>query len=88
MLRKENIVHRTTLMLPSDLKTRAQQRALELGVSLGELVRRALESELEGARTGQRAADFLFADDAVFDGPGPTDLAAEHDRYLYDEPAG
>ena len=81
-------MHRTTLMLPSDLKIRAQERARALGISLGEYVRRALESELEESRTDERAADALFSDDAVFDGQGPADLAAEHDRYLYGEQAG
>lgn len=78
-------MQRTTLMLPPDLKARAQQHARGLGISLGELVRRALESELTDAGPDDRASDILFADDAVYTGPGPRDLAAEHDRYLYDE---
>lgn len=75
-------MHRTTLMLPPDLKGRAQQQAREQGVSLGEFVRRAIESQLNGSGAVLRAADSLFAD-AVFTGDAPADSAAEHDRYLY-----
>jgi len=80
-----NPMHRTTLMIPSELKARAQLRAQELGVSFGELVRQALETELSSSTGRRRGADPLFADDAVFAGEAPTDLAEAHDRYLYDE---
>jgi hypothetical protein len=80
-------MHRTTLMLPPDLKTRAQSRAREMGISFGELVRQALESELS-APPGRRDDDPLFADVAVFGGEAPADLSAAHDRYLYDEHGG
>ena len=54
------------------------RRADELGISFGELLRRALEAAL--AQPAQ--ADPLF-DDVVHDGPVPDDLAQSHDRYLY-----
>ena len=76
-------MHRTTLMLPSDLKIQAQQQARMQGVSLGEFIRRAIEAQLRGSGAAQRAADPLFADGAVFTGDAPADSAAEHDRYLY-----
>ncbi len=79
-------MHRTTLMLPPELKARAQQRARELGISLGQLVRKALESELVRSSAGSRSEDPLFADEAVWTGDAPGDLAKHHDRYLYDEP--
>ncbi len=80
-------MHRTTLMLPPELKARAQQRARELGISLGELVRRSIEAELSQSIDSRRAADPLFSDDAVYSGNAPSDLAARHDRYLYGDPA-
>ena len=76
-------MQRTTLMLPSDLKTRAQRRAKEMGISLGQLIRQALESQLTESRADRRTADPLFADSRVFSGEAPADLAADHDRYLY-----
>lgn len=79
-------MHRTTLMLPPELKIRAQQQARKLGVSLGEFIRRAIEARLDDSRQAERAADPLFADDAVFTGDAPSDAAAEHDLYLYDDP--
>ncbi len=78
-------MHRTTLMLPSELKARAQGRAQELGISFGELVRQALETELSASQTRSRGEDPLFADNAVFVGEAPADLSEAHDRYLYDE---
>jgi hypothetical protein len=79
-------MHRTTLMLPPDLKIQAQRRAQEEGISLGEFIRRAIESRLGGSRKAERAADPMFADHAVWTGDVPSDLSAEHDRYLYDDP--
>ena len=78
-------MNRTTLMLPSELKTRAQRRAKEMGVSLGQLIRQALESQLAESAGDRRTADPLFSSTRVFDGATPTDLAGDHDRYLYDE---
>jgi len=80
-------MHRTTLMLPPELKSQAQKQARKLGISLGELIRRALAAELSSAGRERRAEDPLFSDGAVFRGQVPADLARDHDRYLYDEPA-
>lgn len=76
-------MHRTTLMLPVELKIRAQRQAREEGVSLGEFIRQAIESRLDASVAARRAADPLFADAAVYSGDAPSDSAAEHDRYLY-----
>ena len=74
---------RTTVMLPSDLRIRALNRARESGMSLGEIIRDALSAWL--ARPTKKADDSLLADEAVFDGPAPADLSASHDKYLYGE---
>ena len=77
-------MHRTTIMLPADLRRRAQRRAQQEGLSLAELIRQALEESLRESRGG-RAQDSFFADNAVFHGEdGPTDVALNHDKYLYD----
>ncbi|MEE8277601.1 MAG: CopG family transcriptional regulator [Thermoanaerobaculia bacterium] len=75
-------MRRTTVMLPEKLKVKAKRRASQEGVSLGELIRRSLAQTLlqEPAAVSD---DPLFADDAVFRGEAPADLAAEHDRHLY-----
>ena len=73
---------RTTIMLPTELKTLAARRAGELGISLGELIRESLEMKLSQAKSQDHEDSFL-ADEAVFAGPAPNDLAKEHDRYLY-----
>lgn len=76
-------MHRTTILIPEELKARAERIAERDGVSLSELIRRGLAGIVEEeARAG---VDPLWADDAVYDGPAPRDLVAEHDRYLYDE---
>lgn len=73
---------RTTVMLPPDLKHRAEYLAREEGISLAELVREALEARL--AQGLQR--DPFFSDHNVFGGTDiPEDLAENHDKYLYDD---
>jgi len=78
---------RTTVMLPTELKAKAERRAYERGVSFGELVRESLENALD-SREERRTEDPLFKDDAVFRGRTPRDLAEKHDEYLYDDEAG
>lgn len=77
---------RTTVMLPTELKARAERRAYELGVSFGELVRETLQSALESGEE-RRTDDPLFKDEAVYKGETPKDLAERHDEYLYEEEA-
>ena len=50
---------------------------------MGKLIRDSLDAALS-AMTHDAERDPLF-EDAVYDGPAPTDGAAHHDRYLYDE---
>ncbi|MBI3272316.1 MAG: hypothetical protein HYZ53_25215 [Planctomycetes bacterium] len=78
-------MHRTTIMLPGDLRTRALRQAKQRGVSLGELIRSALAARLATDRTPGDGDDPLYADQAVYRGPVPRDLSAKHDRYLYEE---
>ena len=71
----------TTVRLPEDLKVRAERAAQSRGVSLEQFICQSLRAAL-----GQSAdSDPLFADQAVFPDDGPSDCAAEHDRYLYGE---
>jgi len=76
---------RTTVMLPEELRARAARRARTLGVSLGEFIRRAMESMLGETRA---PTDPLLDDDAVHEGPVPPDLATRHDDYLYGDREG
>ncbi|HET6878852.1 MAG TPA: hypothetical protein VFI31_01780 [Pirellulales bacterium] len=78
-------MQRTTIMLPNDLRARAQRRARELGMSLGQFIRESLAAKLGGGEN--EAEDPLFADDAAFAGEVPDDLARNHDRYLYNDKA-
>ena len=74
---------RTTVMLPSELKARAQRAASERGISFGQLLREAVEDALSENSSGGLPKDPLFADAAVFEGESPADLSASHDTYLY-----
>ena len=76
---------RTTIILPDDLKMRAHYRARGMGISLGELIRKALEASLGHSDDENLTEDSLFADDAVYDGKAPRDLCESHDKYLYGE---
>ena len=73
---------RTTIMLPTELRLRALQHANDLGISLGELIRKSLLSVIHLGRSMSQK-DPLFADKAVFRGSAPRDLSKNHDRYLY-----
>ena len=68
-------------MLPVDLKQRASSLAERLGISLGELIRRSLEAAING-NSGEIREDPFFADRAVYTGPTPPHLSADHDDFL------
>ena len=74
---------RTTIMLPSELKTRASNQAKKMRISLGQYIREALKKSLEMENRPEADADSLFLDNAVSTGTTPEDLASDHDRYLY-----
>jgi len=68
-------------MLPEPLKLRAVRCASKRGISFGQLLRQALQAEVD--RASHPAEDPLLADDTVFVGAAPADTALHHDRYLY-----
>jgi hypothetical protein len=74
-------MQRTTIMLPASLKNRARVFASKKGISVGELIREALEEALSQAKISQRSDPF-FDDTHFFDGDIPTNLSAKHDEYL------
>lgn len=74
---------RTTIMLPRDLKARAERQARQEGLSLGELIRRSLARSL--SRPSSVAEDPVFYDDATYAGEVPEGYVADHDDYLYGE---
>ena len=76
---------RTTVMLPSDLKIRASNQAKKMGISLGQLIRQALEESLNTEKRTDTGEDSLFLDNVVYYGTTPKDLASKHDKYLYGE---
>lgn len=70
---------RTQISLERELHRRARERAQELGVSLAELARRALERELgEVADGGESDLTAIFA----LGDSGGSDVARDKDRYL------
>lgn len=70
-------MHRTTILLPSELRRRADHEAKALGITLSELIRRRLA---EGVTEPVRPKFFARQ---PWSGPGPDDTAANHDAYLY-----
>jgi hypothetical protein len=77
-------MHRTTIMLPAELKAQAVKRAKEMGISLGDLIRESLAAALRNGKK-QEEVDPFFADIAVYDGPAPRDGIKNLDHYLYDK---
>lgn len=78
------IMKRTTIMLPTDLKAKAIQRARKLNLSLGELIRESLRKCITKP-SFVASDDPFYMDKAVFEGTSPYDLSEKHDDYLYGE---
>jgi hypothetical protein len=78
---------RTTVVLPDPLKQRAIARAREQNISFGEFVRRAVEKMLSAPPRGdgKRKTGDPFGDNLEIHDGGPSDAAAHHDDYLYND---
>lgn len=72
-------MHRTTILLPNELRRSAEREAKALGISLSELIRRRLAATGESA-IAERPRFFARQ---PWTGQGPSDTAANHDAYLY-----
>jgi hypothetical protein len=66
---------------PDDLREKAEAAAHGRGLSFDEFVRICVAR----AVNTDRASDPLFADVEVFTGDAPSDLAENHDHYLYED---
>ncbi len=77
-------MRRTTVVLPPELKRRAQQVAARKGVSFGALMRLAIARYTEEEPAPAR--DPLFAVAPVFRDGGARDLVERHDDELYGKP--
>ena len=81
-------MHRTTILLPEDLKVSAEAHARQQGISLGELIRRQLGRATKSKKTRKRRDDPVFRYYAGKSShPRPvkdraTDVALNHDKYL------
>ncbi len=72
-------MHRTTILLPNELRRSADREAKALGISLSELIRRRLAGDAETKKTERPR---LFSRQP-WAGHGPSDTASNHDAYLY-----
>ena len=72
-------MHRTTILLPGELRQRADREAKALGISLSELIRRRLAADGKQADASRPR----FFTRQPWTGPGPADTATHHDAYLY-----
>ena len=68
-------------MLPAELHEKAAKYAARRHVSMGHVIRKALREAID-MRGEEPDRDSLWADDTVFRGATPRDLARHHDRYL------
>jgi hypothetical protein len=73
-------MHRTTILLPEELKRSAERKAQQEGVSLSELIRRGLSKDVQ-----ENAKQPAFFARRPWGGSSPDDLSARHDDYLYGE---
>lgn len=75
-------MHRTTILLPNPLRLKLAKEAEREHVSLGELIRRALEKYIVSKRS-ITAHDSFLSSQTVFDDEGPSNVADRHDEHLY-----
>lgn len=73
---------RTQIQLTEDQATAAKHLAAERGVSLAEVVREALDHELQGESRNARWERALSVIGKFRDPQGPGDVAERHDDYL------
>ena len=69
---------RLQFLLPRQLKRRVERQAKRLGVSIGEYVRRLLETDLREKKDGQARLEFPFGKNPIH--TGRTRGSVEHDR--------
>lgn len=72
-------MHRTTILIPHDLKIQAERQARREGVSLSELIRMRLSESID--LEAEPKAAFFFRQ--PWSGETPVDLSERHDDYLY-----
>ncbi|MCE0523540.1 MAG: hypothetical protein LV480_11590 [Methylacidiphilales bacterium] len=78
-------MHRTTILLPEDLRASAEAHARRQGVSLGELIRRQLKKVTKSKKAKSRRDDPIFRHYADIQPPSVDDIedgALNHDKYL------
>ena len=78
-------MHRTTILLPEDLRREATKAARQQGISLSELIRKQLTKALGETRSFAREADVLFHPQSLLNKRAPGDLASNHDEYLHED---
>lgn len=77
-------MHRTTILLPEDLRAHAEACAQQQGISLGELIRRQLQMVAKGSGETNRRDDPLFRRYAktLTKVKATEKIAASHDQVL------
>ena len=75
-------MHRTTILLPNDLRREAETVATRRGITLSELIRRQLAAAIR-TKPVARSEDPLFRPRRLATRKNPSDIAASHDSYLY-----
>lgn len=69
---------RLQLLLPKQLKGAVQRHAGQLGLSIGEYIRRLIESDLRRARQEHTKVEFPFGENPIR--TGRTHGSVDHDR--------
>lgn len=79
-------MHRTTILLPEELRASAEAVARRQGISLGELIRRQLKVVAKSSKKKKRSDDPIFRYHArklpAPDKGAVEDGVANHDKYI------
>ena len=79
-------MHRTTIMLPAELKVRIANKARKMKISMGQYIREALKRSLDSEYNSEKNEDPLYHDTEVYEEKTPRNLVTDHDSFLYGEP--
>lgn len=80
-------MHRTTILLPPELRREAENAARARGMTLSELIRQKLAATVAPKGGNRRQRDPLFRPGRLIETIGPTNVSARHDDYLYGKDA-
>lgn len=75
---------KTTILIPEELRYRADRKADQMGISFGQLAREAIDKYLQSNNDSDPSKDPFFADRDFYEGRAPRDASVTYEESLYE----